>query len=553
MAQTEVQSSTSTKPITSFSPETCAELVDKLTTDQLLREAQYVLDTEVLADLFSTRATRSGATSQPDSKQLSVELKSHFMSVSDSVHKLTLDIESLTTGISREIDQTAERIRQASSEMGKLQEHIGAAQQLLLEVTRTTPPLSQNVGATPTLSTGTSSTPTGTVPFEKLDVADKFASFKVSDLDKSCTYDRVYKNRRVAFYGEYPYRYPGGYHKARPITDNTYLRGIADELSKSYPMLEFNSAMVTKYDSPDSSIPPHSDDEECIVPDSSIVTLSLGSDRKVVFRRKLPGKYERQEFTVKHGEVYVMSRASQEEWDHSVPPVKRAEFPGTRLSITFRLLRKPTIAPPAGTPPKRNSDTSETTEAPIRKVLILSDSKNMTFDCSSLSEPTVAFRKNLFYLRDLEQHRQSIEQADLVLISAGINDLRHGKADPLTLHNHLAAFTGRFKTHFIFDSVSPVAMRADRFNGLNTDINRLNELMLEFSLRSQNFKLFDNLNFGLPHLARDGLHFNDIGKSSLSQCWVMCILIYLGLRRGSLPLRHSYRRKVDNFNLMRPG
>ena len=553
MAQTEVQSSTSTKPITSFSPETCAELVDKLTTDQLLREAQYVLDTEVLADLFSTRATRSGATSQPDSKQLSVELKSHFMSVSDSVHKLTLDFESLTTGISREIDQTAERIRQASSEMGKLQEHIGAAQQLLLEVTRTTPPLSQNVGATPTLSTGTSSTPTGTVPFEKLDVADKFASFKVSDLDKSCTYDRVYKNRRVAFYGEYPYRYPGGYHKARPITDNTYLRGIADELSKSYPMLEFNSAMVTKYDSPDSSIPPHSDDEECIAPDSSIVTLSLGSDRKVVFRRKLPGKYERQEFTVKHGEVYVMSRASQEEWDHSVPPVKRAEFPGTRLSITFRLLRKPTIAPPAGTPPKRNSDTSETTEAPIRKVLILSDSKNMTFDCSSLSEPTVAFRKNLFYLRDLEQHRQSIEQADLVLISAGINDLRHGKADPLTLHNHLAAFTGRFKTHFIFDSVSPVAMRADRFNGLNTDINRLNELMLEFSLRSQNFKLFDNLNFGLPHLARDGLHFNDIGKSSLSQCWVMCILIYLGLRRGSLPLRHSYRRKVDNFNLMRPG
>ncbi|KAL5268056.1 hypothetical protein ACHWQZ_G004937 [Mnemiopsis leidyi] len=401
MAQTEVQSSTSTKPITSFSPETCAELVDKLTTDQLLREAQYVLDTEVLADLFSTRATRSGATSQPDSKQLSVELKSHFMSVSDSVHKLTLDIESLTTGISREIDQTAERIRQASSEMGKLQEHIGAAQQLLLEVTRTTPPLSQNVGATPTLSTGTSSTPTGTVPFEKLDVADKFASFKVSDLDKSCTYDRVYKNRRVAFYGEYPYRYPGGYHKARPITDNTYLRGIADKLSKSYPMLEFNSAMVTKYDSPDSSIPPHSDDEECIAPDSSIVTLSLGSDRIVVFRRKLPGKYERQEFTVKHGEVYVMSRASQEEWDHSVPPVKRAKFPGTRLSITFRLLRKPTIAPPAGTPPKRNSDTSETTEAPIRKVLILSDSKNMTFDCSSLSEPTVAFRKNLFYLRDL--------------------------------------------------------------------------------------------------------------------------------------------------------
>ena len=481
MAQIEeVQSST--KPVTSFSPETCLELVDQLTHDQILREARYALDSDLLALL--TRATRSGATSQPDSQKLIEELKSHFKTMSENAHKL-FNVETLTTGISREIDQTTERLHQANSEMEKLQEQIGAAQQLLLEVevSRATSPPPQSLGAPPTLPTGTNSTTTGTVPCEKLGVADKFVNFKADELDKSCSYDRIYRNRRVAFYGEFPYRYPGGFHKARPISENSYLRGIADELSKSHPTLDFNSAMVTKYDSPDSSIPPHSDDEECIVPDSSIVTLSLGAPRKVIFRRKLPGKYERQDLTVEHGQVYVMSRASQEDWDHSVPPVKRADFKGLRLSVTFRLLRKPTTVPPAGAPPPTgNSTTSETTQAPIRKVLILSDSKNMTFDCSSLSEPTVAFRKNLFYLRDLDHHSQSIEQADLVLISAGINDLRHGKADPLTLHNHLAAFTGRFKTHFIFDSVSPVAMRADRFNGLNTDISKLNELMLEFSL-----------------------------------------------------------------------
>lgn len=535
----------STKPVTSFSPKTCLELVDQLTPDQILREAQYALDSDLLALL--TRATRSGATSQPDSKRLLEELKSHFKTMSENAHKPTFNFETLTSGISREIDQTTERLHQANSEMEKLQEQIGAAQQLLREVTRTTSP-----PASPTLSTGTTSSTPGTVPFEKLGAAE-FVNFKAEDLDASCTYDRTYRNRRVAFYGEFPYRYPGGHHKARPIAENSYLKGIADELSKSHPTLDFNSAMVTKYDSPDSSIPPHSDDEECIVPDSSIVTLSLGAARQVIFRRKLPGEYKRQVITVEHGQVYVMSRASQEDWDHSVPPVKRADFQGLRLSVTFRLLRKPTIAPPVSAPPTGNSSTSKTTQAPIRKVLILSDSKNMTFDCSLLSEPTVAFRKNLFYLRDLEQHSQSIAQADLVLISAGINDLRHGKADPITLHNHLAAFTGRFKSHFIFDSVSPVAMRADRFNGLNTDISKLNELMLEFSLRSRNFKLFDNLNFGLSHLARDGLHLNDSGKSSLSQCWVMCILIYLGIRKGSLPLRHGFRRIVDKYNFLRPG
>ncbi|KAL5258710.1 hypothetical protein ACHWQZ_G009240 [Mnemiopsis leidyi] len=125
----------STKPVTSFSPKTCLELVDQLKPDQILRKAQYALDSDLLALL--TRATRSGATSQPDSKQLLEELKSHFKTMSENAHKPTFNFETLTTGISREIDQTTERLHQANSEMEKLQEQIGAAQQLLREVTRT--------------------------------------------------------------------------------------------------------------------------------------------------------------------------------------------------------------------------------------------------------------------------------------------------------------------------------------------------------------------------------------------------------------------------------
>ncbi len=162
----------------------------------------------------------------------------------------------------------------------------------------------------------------------------------------------------------------------------------------------------------------------------------------------------------------------------------------------------------------------------------------------------IVFREDCYYLRDLHKHRTSIEQADLVLISVGINDLRHNKVDPWTLHDHLRHFSRQFcNTQIIFDAISPLAMIADQFNHTNNRIERLNELLLNLSLRSKNFKLFDNLSFGLPHLARDGLHFNDSGKAVLSQCWVNCILISLGFRRGGLPLCHKFVRIATDFSL----
>ena len=162
----------------------------------------------------------------------------------------------------------------------------------------------------------------------------------------------------------------------------------------------------------------------------------------------------------------------------------------------------------------------------------------------------VAFRRDLFLLKDLNQHWDVIQKSDLVLISAGINDIVKNGADALTLHNHIKHFTSQFKkTQFIFDSVSPVNLNADRFNNLNGCINQLNELLFKLSLRTENFKLFDNLSFGLSHLSRDGLHFNPAGKTALSKCWVNSVLIRLGVKRGSLPIRRHFISLFHNFNL----
>ena len=53
-------------------------------------------------------------------------------------------------------------------------------------------------------------------------------------------------------------------------------------------------------------------------------------------------------------------------------------------------------------------------------------------------------------------------------------------------------------------------MNADRFNNMNKTIDQLNMALFELSICTANFKLFDNLKFGISHLARDGIHFNSL-------------------------------------------
>ncbi|KAL5272043.1 hypothetical protein ACHWQZ_G000298 [Mnemiopsis leidyi] len=91
----------------------------------------------------------------------------------------------------------------------------------------------------------------------------------------------------------------------------------------------------------DASIPPHSDNEESIVADSNITTLSLGTARPVVFRKKPPGDYKKEVLNTTHGSVYTMTRRSQDVWDHSVPKIPRKDYTGPRVSITLRLLEEP--------------------------------------------------------------------------------------------------------------------------------------------------------------------------------------------------------------------
>lgn len=125
-------------------------------------------------------------------------------------------------------------------------------------------------------------------------------------------------------------------------------------------------------------------------------------------------------------------------------------------------------------------------------------------------------------------------------------------AGPRLLHDHISNFTREMhvkypRVRFLFDAIAPLPMTADRYNIMNPAINQLNRMMFELSLRAPNIKLFDNVGFGMSHLAKDGIHLNDFGKRAATKNWVHVILIATFLRAGHLPLRPDFQDAVTRY------
>ena len=122
--------------------------------------------------------------------------------------------------------------------------------------------------------------------------------------------------------------------------------------------------MTTLYENGQSHIPPHSDNEDSIIPDSDIYTVSIciGAQRILVLQNTVGPLQEQRKIELTHGSVHCMSRASQDSWEHSIPPALTPNC-GPRISLTFRRLKeapKPKI-PPIAPPTASNSNQSEPT------------------------------------------------------------------------------------------------------------------------------------------------------------------------------------------------
>ena len=164
-----------------------------------------------------------------------------------------------------------------------------------------------------------------------------FSNFEFNALDQDSKFDIQLTNRSLCYYGISSYCYNGVKHHPNPIpTSENYLCLILEHLKTILPDFQYNSVLLTKYNDGSDCLNFHSDNESEIVPDSDIVTISFGQSRVFKFRSlSVASNYPDQEISVSHGDVMIMSRSSQDFFQHSITP---DDSKNPRISITFRML-----------------------------------------------------------------------------------------------------------------------------------------------------------------------------------------------------------------------
>jgi len=130
------------------------------------------------------------------------------------------------------------------------------------------------------------------------------------------------------------YIYSGVVHSAAPIPEVFQpFFDYANKLGKG----KFAQMLVNWYQDGSHSIGRHRDDEKQLIPDSPIISFSLGATRK--FRvRDYKDKKILQDIDMQHGDILVMGGKFQKDLTHEVPKItgKKGENTGPRINITFR-------------------------------------------------------------------------------------------------------------------------------------------------------------------------------------------------------------------------
>ena len=222
-----------------------------------------------------------------------------------------------------------------------------------------------------------------------------FGEFDISHLEQDTTFTHTFGNRSVAYYGSQRYSYAGRSHPPRAILDNKYLVKILDVVKEQYPDYQFNSAMITRYANGEEWMPFHSDDEACIAPHSSIMTISFGETRSLQFQSKVTPHTHHAKLSLEHGDVFLMSQLSQSYFQHGIPKNTASKLP--RISITLRMLKEvpyndaykhdsSQYIPPAVNhmQNKHASETATISDSSLRESIKKTDRKRVVYISSSM-------------------------------------------------------------------------------------------------------------------------------------------------------------------------
>ena len=142
--------------------------------------------------------------------------------------------------------------------------------------------------------------------------------------------------RKIAWYGdqEYSYSYSNTSRNALPWTpDLLQLKSIIEKITQS----TYNSCLLNLYHNGDEGVSWHSDNEKALGEEPAIASISLGADRKFVFKHK--STKETIPILLESGSLLLMKGKTQTNWLHSLPKSKKID--SMRINLTFRTFFAP--------------------------------------------------------------------------------------------------------------------------------------------------------------------------------------------------------------------
>ena len=377
-----------------------------------------------------------------------------------------------------------------------------------------------------------------------------FSDLTVEDIEQTVTFKRVGK-REVAHFGE-KYRYGKVTHAAQPYPEQGVWGDIIARLSGQIRGFSKEwSCTVTRYLGGKSHMPFHSDRDG-----TDVYCVSLGEPRNIHFR-SVRGQPESHVVLLPHGSVHHMTDDSQDHWEHGIPPTDGS--PGTRLSLTFRLLKRQQLEPPPPPstviPPIQRSNRPSSNQ-PLKRILYLGDSMLRGVPLQQLmgSEYHVVQRP-LYRLEQLGDHEHLFEGCAVIVIASGINDLSRYNHTSQSLWQCLQPLLSRLSaryhdTKFVFASI----LRTN-FPWLNTEVEALNEHLFHWTTHVPNSRLLDTHDYcsflsgngwDIVDLEGNGIHITAKVKEAVGRLISDCTRAYAGgwARVERWPLRDKFKGRL---------
>ena len=152
--------------------------------------------------------------------------------------------------------------------------------------------------------------------------------------DEVIIFDKhIVTKRKSAWYGDsdYLYTYSNITKQALPWT-----KELSDlkQMVEEFAGVKFNSCLLNLYHNGNEAMGWHSDDEKSLGKNNTIASLSLGAERKFLFKHKQTKQII--SLVLEHGSLLIMKDATQRNWLHSLPKSKDIVQP--RINLTFRTI-----------------------------------------------------------------------------------------------------------------------------------------------------------------------------------------------------------------------